>query len=71
MKQYYLTKSKIHKNGGSQKMNEKKEKKLTTIQLPRTLVEKIKKRIEGTDFSSISSYVTYILGEMLKPSFYI
>ena len=68
MKQDYSTKSKIHKNGGSRKMNEKNP---TNIQIPRTLAKKIKKCTEGTEFPSISSYVTYMLGEMLKPSFYI
>ena len=47
-------------------MNEKKEKNHTNIQIPTTLAKKIKKRIEGTEFLSISSYVTYILGEILS-----
>jgi len=49
-------------------MNEKKEKNLITIQIPTALAEKIKKRIEGTEFPSISSYVTYVLREILSES---
>ena len=49
-------------------MNEKKtdDKKYTTISIPTPLAEKIKKRIEGTGFHSLSSYVTYVLGEVLS-----
>ena len=44
---------------------EKIEKKYTTISIPTPLAEKIKKRIEGTGFTNISSYVTYVLREIL------
>ncbi|HDN95572.1 MAG TPA: CopG family transcriptional regulator [Thermoplasmatales archaeon] len=45
---------------------EKEEKgKYTTVSIPTPLAEKIKKRIEGTGFNSISSYVTYVLRELL------
>ena len=44
---------------------EKTEKKYTTISIPTPLAEKIKKRIEGTGFTNISSYVTYVLREIL------
>ncbi len=44
---------------------EKEEKKYTTVSIPTPLAEKIKKRIEGTGFTSISSYVTYVLRELL------
>jgi Arc/MetJ-type ribon-helix-helix transcriptional regulator len=48
-------------------MNEKsEEKKYTTISIPVQLAEKIKKRIQGTGFTSISSYVTYVLKEVLS-----
>jgi len=50
------------------KMNEKKEeeeKKFTTISIPTSLFEKIKERIKGTGFTSVSSYVTYVLRELL------
>ena len=49
-------------------MSEKKEeeeKKFTTISIPTPLFEKIKERIRGTGFTSVSSYVTYILRELL------
>jgi len=41
-------------------------KKYTTISIPSTLAEKIKKRIEGTGFHSLSSYVTYVLREVIS-----
>lgn len=44
-------------------MNE--EKKYTTISIPAPLAEKIKKRIQGTGFHSLSSYVTYVLREVI------
>ena len=53
-------------------MDEKKidqktdDKKYTTISIPTPLAEKIKKRIEGTGFHSLSSYVTYVLREILS-----
>ena len=45
---------------------EKEDKKFTTISIPTQLAEKIKKRIEGTGFHSLSSYTTYILREVLS-----
>ncbi|MEF8879133.1 MAG: CopG family transcriptional regulator [Candidatus Thermoplasmatota archaeon] len=42
------------------------EKKYTTISIPSPLAEKIKKRIEGTGFNSLSSYVTYVLREVIS-----
>jgi len=45
------------------------EKNHFNIQIPTALAKKIKKHIEGTEFPSIFSYVTYILGGKLKPSF--
>ena len=48
-------------------MNEEKdEKKFTTISIPTQLAEKIKKRIEGTGFHSLSSYATYVLREVIS-----
>lgn len=41
-------------------------KKYTTISIPTPLAEKIKKRIEGTGFNSLSSYVTYVLREVIS-----
>ena len=46
-------------------MSEKNGKKFTTISIPTALAEKIKKKIEGTGFHSLSSYVTYVLRELL------
>ena len=40
--------------------------KYTTISIPASLAKKIKKRIEGTGFTSISSYVTYVLRELFS-----
>ncbi len=45
---------------------EKDSKKYTTISIPTPLAEKIKKRIEGTGFNSLSSYVTYVLREVIS-----
>lgn len=45
---------------------EKNDKKYTTISIPTPLAEKIKKRIEGTGFHSLSSYVTYVLREVIS-----
>ena len=42
------------------------EKKYTTISIPTLLAEKIKKRIKGTGFTSLSSYVTYVLREVIS-----
>ena len=39
--------------------------KYTTISMPTHLAVKIKKRIEGTGFTSVSDYVTYVLREVL------
>ena len=47
-------------------MNKIKEKKYTSIQIPTTLANKIKKRIKGTEFPSISSYISYVLREVLS-----
>jgi len=45
---------------------EKEDKKFTTISIPSQLAEKIKKRIEGTGFHSLSAYVTYVLREVIS-----
>jgi len=39
---------------------------LTTVSIPRPLADKIKKRCEGTGFNSVSSYVTYVLRQILS-----
>ena len=41
------------------------EKRYTSVSIPITLFEKIKERIAGTGFSSVSSYVVYVLREVL------
>ena len=38
----------------------------TTVSIPKPLVEKIKERMKGTGFSSVSSYVTYVLRQILS-----
>jgi len=37
----------------------------TTVSIPVELYEKIKQRIENTEFSSVSDYVAYVLKEVL------
>lgn len=48
-------------------MNIKKtsEEKFTNVSIPTSLFKKIKERIEGTEFKSVSDYLTYILEEIL------
>ncbi len=41
------------------------EEKFVEIKIPASLYKKIEERIEGTGFSSVSSYVTYVLRELL------
>ena len=40
--------------------------KFTTISIPTPLANKIKKRIDGTGFTSLSSYATYVLREVIS-----
>jgi len=37
----------------------------TTVSIPRTLYERIKNIIKGTGFTSVSSFVTYVLREVV------
>ena len=46
--------------------DEKSKSKYTTVSIPIPLADKIKGRMEGTGFTSISSYVTYILREVIS-----
>ena len=39
---------------------------ITTISIPKVLAKKIKKRCKGTGFNSVSSYVTYVLRQVLS-----
>ena len=41
-------------------------KKFTTVSIPAPLFKKIEDRIKGTGFTSVSSYVTYILREIVS-----
>ena len=45
---------------------EKESKNYTTISIPTPLANKIKERIKGTGFTSLSSYVTYVLREIIS-----
>ncbi|MFW9827698.1 MAG: CopG family transcriptional regulator [Candidatus Thorarchaeota archaeon] len=42
------------------------EYKYTTVSIPKPLAEKIKERMKGTGFTSVSSYVTYVLRQVLS-----
>ena len=50
---------------GDLKMAEK-EKKYTTVSIPLALAAKVKKRMKGTGFTSLSSYVTYVLRQVIS-----
>lgn len=41
------------------------EGKYTTVSLPRPLYEKAKKVIEGTGFTSVSDFVTFVLRDLV------
>jgi len=42
------------------------DKDITTVTIPAQLALKLKKRIEGTGITSLSSYVTYILRQVVS-----
>ncbi len=42
------------------------EKNYTTVSIPKPLAKKVKKRMEGTGFNSMSSYVTYVLRQVIS-----
>lgn len=42
------------------------QKKVTTVSIPTPLFSKIEERIKGTGFTSVSSYVTYVLREVVS-----
>ncbi len=46
-------------------MIDENEKNYETIHIPTTLYKKIEERIKGTGFASVSSYVTYVLREII------
>lgn len=41
-------------------------KKFTTVSIPTPLFKKIEERVKGTGFTSVSSYVTYVLREIVS-----
>jgi Arc/MetJ-type ribon-helix-helix transcriptional regulator len=41
------------------------QKKFTTVSIPSPLFEKVSLRIKGTGFPSVSSYVTFVLRELI------
>lgn len=41
------------------------EKKFTSVSIPVPLFRKVEERISGTGFTSVSSYVTYVLREII------
>jgi hypothetical protein len=43
-----------------------KKRNYTTISIPAPLAEKIKKRMAGTGFNSLSGYVTYVLRQIIS-----
>ena len=49
-------------------MSEEEEHRVdyTTVSIPKPLVEKIKERMKGTGFPSVSSYVTYVLRQVIS-----
>ena len=40
-------------------------KKFTTVSIPTPLFKKVEERIKDTGFTSVSSYVTYVLREII------
>ena len=42
-----------------------KDKKFTAIKIPTPLFSKIEEKIKDTGFSSVSSYITYVLREIV------
>ena len=47
-------------------ISDKKQEKLLNIQIPEHQEKKIKKRIGGTGFNSVSAYITYVLEEIMS-----
>ena len=38
----------------------------STVSIPKPLIKKIKERMKGTGFPSVSSYVTYVLRQIIS-----
>ena len=49
----------------NEEAEEKSTKKFTTVSIPKPLFKKVQDRIKGTGFTSVSSYVTYVLREIV------
>lgn len=47
-------------------MNDEDKVEYTTVSIPKPLAKKIKERMKGTGFSSVSSYVTYVLRQVIS-----
>jgi len=47
------------------KKEPKVKKKFTTVSIPTPLFKKVVERIKGTGFTSVSSYVAYVLREII------
>jgi Arc/MetJ-type ribon-helix-helix transcriptional regulator len=46
-------------------LSEQKRSKYTTVSIPTSLYERIRRLIEGTGFTSVSQFVTYVLREVV------
>ena len=53
-----------------QKSNEDNKVKYGTVSLPLPLINKIKERIKGTGMGSVSSYVAFVLRQILASADY-
>ncbi len=42
------------------------DRDITTISIPKPLAEKIRTRIQGTGFRTVSSYITYVMRQVLS-----
>ena len=47
-------------------MTDEHKVEYTTVSIPKPLASKIKERMKGTGFASVSSYVTYVLRQVLS-----
>jgi len=47
------------------KKETEERKKFTTVSIPTPLFKKVEERIKGTGFTSVSSYVAYVLREII------
>ncbi len=47
------------------KKKEQTRKKFTTVSIPTPLFKKVEERIKDTGFTSVSSYVAYVLREII------